>query len=171
MAEEFCFATFSSCGNFGSISCLCQSEVLMTSLLWLHYNDNRLANYRNLKTAWNCWESRPSAVSSINFSFVFFFHYEKGWLYNESQTKKSSELKSRVLLHLAVVDQLQSDSNLGFPFYNQGLMHSKKTNNFPRLSTYAFAHAKVKTRIFKIMTLELTGYIDIILNDFQSSTK
>ena len=116
MAEEFRFATFLPYGHFGSFSSLCQFEVSMTSSLRLHYNDNRLANYRNLKTAWNCWESHPSAVSSINFSFVFFYHYENGWLYNESQTAKSSGVKSRVLLHqLEIVDR-KSDINVGFIF-------------------------------------------------------
>ena len=37
------------------------------------------------------------------------------------------------------------------------------SRNFPGLPTYAFAHAK---SIFKIMTLELTGDMGIILNDF-----
>ena len=38
----------------------------------------------------------------------------------------------------------------------------------PGLSTYDFAHAKVKKSIFSLKILEFVGDIDIILNEFQS---
>jgi len=42
------------------------------------------------------------------------------------------------------------------------------SQNFRRLPTYGFAHAKVKKSIFISGILEFIGDIDIIFNDFQS---
>ena len=42
------------------------------------------------------------------------------------------------------------------------------SQNFQRLPTYGFAHAKLKKSIFLSLILEFIGDIGIIFNDFQS---